>query len=165
MMKKTVLASCLLSVSAFAAHPTAPQLTEQIKLKGAQAVISGLYADNEKEWQYVTGEIGKGGRDWIKIAALLAPGSDADSAETLSEAVGTAIPHNPSGVLSIITEQYTPLSLGVVCGLPFYSLTELQFNQYVVDAIRALYKVPSSKACIDTMVNVIGTSNGFNEDN
>lgn len=107
----------------------------------------------------------EGGDDWLKVATLLAPGSDADSAETLSEAVGMAIPHNPSGVLSIITERYTPLSIGEVCGLPFYSMTEPQLNQYIVDSIRALYKVPSSKACIDAMVNVIGTSNGFNEDN
>ncbi len=164
-MKKTILVFCLLSISAFAAHPTAQQLTAQIKLKGAQAVISGLYVDNEKEWQYVTGAIAKGSSDWLNVAALLAPGSDADSAETLSEAVGLAIPHNPTGVLNIITEQYTPLSLGEVCGLPFYSLTESQLNQYILDSIRALYKVPSSKACIDTMINVVGASDGFNEDN
>ncbi|HBW9454923.1 TPA: hypothetical protein MFS34_25430 [Klebsiella pneumoniae] len=161
-----MLALSLLFLSAYAAaHPTAQQLTEQVRHKGAQAVISGLYANDEKEWQYITGEIGKGGDDWLKVATLLAPGSDADSAETLSEAVGMAIPHNPSGVLSIITERYTPLSIGEVCGLPFYSMTEPQLNQYIVDSIRALYKVPSSKACIDAMVNVIGTSNGFNEDN
>lgn len=76
-----------------------------------------------------------------------------------------ATPHNPVGVLSIVTERYVPLSQAVVCGLPFYSMSEIQLNQYVADAIRALYKVPSSKACIDTMVNVIGESNGFNEDN
>ena len=165
-MRGAILALCLLSISAIAAaHPTAQQLTEQIKEKGAQATISGLYGGQEKEWQYVTGEIAKGRSDWLNVAALLAPGSDADSAETLSEAVGAAIPHNPAGVLSIINENYTPLSLSEVCGLPFYSLTEPQFNQYIVDAIRALYKVPSSKACIDTMINVIGTSKGFNEDN
>ncbi|MDW8847854.1 hypothetical protein SD961_18515 [Erwinia sp. MMLR14_017] len=165
-MRRAILTLCLLSTSAIAAaHPTAQQLAEQIKQKGVQVVISGLYGEQEKEWQYVTGEIAKGGSDWLNIAALLAPGSEADSAETLSEAVGAAIPHNPAGVLSIINEKYTPLSLGEVCGLPFYSLTEPQFNQYIVDSIRALYKVPSSKACIDTMINVIGTSNGFNEDN
>lgn len=113
----------------------------------------------------MTGEIVKGDIGWLNVAALLAPGSDADSAETLSEAVGAAIPHNPAGVLSIITERYTPLSITEVCGLPFYSLTEQQLNQYIVDSIRALYKVPSGKACIDMMVNVIGTSKGFNEDN
>ncbi|WP_342754500.1 hypothetical protein AAGQ96_21305 [Pantoea sp. MBD-2R] len=165
MIKKIVLVSCMLAASAFASHPTAQQLTEKIKLKGSQAVISDLYASNEKEWQYVTAEIGKGSSEWLTVAGLLVPGSDADSAETLSEAVGTAIPHNPAGVLNIITERYYPLSLKQVCGLPFYRLTELQLNQYIVDAIRALYKVPSSKACIDTMVNVIGASNGFEEDN
>lgn len=165
-MRRAILTLCLLSISAIsAAHPTVQQLTEQIKQRGAQAVISGLYSEEEKEWRYVTGEIAKGGSDWLNLAVLLAPGSDADSAETLSEAVGAAIPHNPSGVLSVITERHAPLKLAEVCGLPFYSLTEQQFNQYIVDSIRALYKVPSSKACIDTMINVIGTSNGFSEDN
>ncbi|WP_313112388.1 hypothetical protein [Pseudescherichia sp.] len=165
-MRKIVLAFSLLFVPIIAAaHPTTQQLTEQIKQKGPQAVISSLYNNDETEWQFVTEEIGKGGADWLKVAALLAPGSDADSAETLSEAVGMAIPHNPVGVLNIMTDRYTPLSQEVVCGLPFYSMTEIQLNQYIADAIRALYKVPSSKACIDTMVNVIGESNGFNEDN
>lgn len=161
-----MLASCLLFMSIIAAaHPTAQQLTEQIKQNGPQTVISSLYTNDETEWQFVAGEIGKGDDDWLRVAALLAPGSDADSAETLSEAVGMAIPRNPVGVLGIITERYTPLSQKVVCGLPFYSMTEIQLNQYIADAIRALYKVPSSKACIDTMVNVIGKSNGFNKDN
>ncbi|MGK3142184.1 hypothetical protein [Pantoea sp. C2G6] len=164
-MKKRV-ACCLFSLSVFAAaHPTAQQLTEQIKAKGAQTVISGLYANDEQEWEYVTAKIGKGDQRWLNVAALLAPGSDADSAETLSEAIGFALPRNPAGVLSIITERYNPLSLKEVCGLPFYSMTEPQLNQYVVDAIRALYKVPSGKACMDRMINVIGTSDGFNEDN
>ena len=165
MMKKILMVFCILSASAFASHPTAQQLTEKIKLKGAQSVISDLYADNEKEWQYVTVEIAKGSSEWLTVASLLAPGSDADSAETLSEAVAVAIPCNPEGVLNIITDRYVPLSLGEVCGLPFYRMKQAQFNQYIVDAIRALYKVPSSKACIDTMVNVIGASNGFEEDN
>ncbi len=165
-MRKILFACSLLFVPIIAAaHPTTQQLTEQIKQKGAQAVISSLYANDETEWQFVTGEIGKGGADWLRVAALLASGSDADSAETLSEAVAMAIPHNPVGVLNIMTERYTPLSQAVVCGLPFYSMSETQLNNYVVDAIRALYKVPSSKACIDTMVNAIGESNGFEEDN
>lgn len=165
-MRKAILLFCLLTSSAFAgAHSTAQQLTTQIKQKGAQAVISGLYVNDEKEWEYVTGQISKGNNEWLTVAALLAPGSDADSAETLSEAVGAAIPHNPAGVLNILTDRYPSLSMAEVCGLPFYSMTKAQFNQYIVDSIRALYRVPSSKACIDTMVNVIGTTNGFNEDN
>jgi len=165
-MKKTLLFLSLLPVSVVvSAHPTAQQLTEQIKQKGAQAVITGLYTDEEKEWQYVSGEISKGKDGWLTVAALLAPGSDADSAETLSESVAMAIPHNPAGVLNIITERFTSLSLGEICGLPFYRMTELEFNQYFVDAIRALYKVPSSKACIDAMVNTLGASAAFMEDN
>ncbi len=163
-MKKIAMVFCMLSASAFASHPTTQQLTEKIKLKGAHAVISDLYIDGEKEWQYVTTEIGKGSGDWLKVASLLAPGSDAGSAETLSEAVASAIPYNPEGVLNIITDRYLILSEREVCGLPFYRMRDAKFNQYIVDAIRALYKVPSSKACIDTMVNVLGASNGFDED-
>lgn len=164
---KTLL-SLLLSISFSAvATPqvTSMALTQQIKIRGAQAVIADLYKDGEFQWQYVLTKIGSGEQNWLDVAELLAPGSDADSAESLATAAATAIPHNPAGVLSLLKGGALPFSTDNVCALPFYSIKEPEFNQYVVDAIQALYKVPNSKACIDTIVNTIGQSNGFVEDN
>ncbi|WP_380182613.1 hypothetical protein [Kalamiella sp. sgz302252] len=160
-----VLLFLLLPLSVSASPPvTAEKLAKDIEKQGPEKVISELYTHEEKDWRYVTEQIAKGDDNWLHIAALLAPGADADSAETLSVAVGLAIPHNPSGVLHILTNRYISLSPGEICGLPFYNMTEAQFNQYVLDSIRALYKVPSSKACIDIMVNIIGQSDKFRED-
>ncbi|VTQ53556.1 hypothetical protein [Rahnella victoriana] len=166
MMK--ILLSFLLMFSFSAAatmQKTSMQLTYQIKNQGAQAVIADLYKDGESQWQYVLTKIGSGEQNWLDVAELLAPGSDADSAESLATAAATAIPHNPAGVLSLLKGGALPFSTDNVCALPFYSIKEPEFNQYVVDAIQALYKVPNSKACIDTIVNTIGQSNGFVEDN
>lgn len=167
-MKKIILLYCLLSSWAYAVPqpPSSAQLVTQIQKNGAKSVIAKLYTDDEKEWLYVLEKIEKGNDDWLKIASLLAPGSDADSAESLATAVAMAIPHNPSGVLAILNhENILPLSTDVVCALPFYSITRPQFNQYIVDSIQALYNVAASKSCIDTMVNTLGRSNGFKEDN
>ncbi len=144
---------------------TSAQLTQQIKEHGAKAVIADLYKGDESQWLYVTDKIGQGAQDWLQVAALLASASDADSAESLATAAATAIPHNPSGVLAILQTGVLPLSPENVCSLPFYSITEPDLNKYIVDSIQALYKVPNSKACIDTIVNTIGQSNGFVEDN
>lgn len=145
--------------------PTAEQVAKDIEQQGAGVVISRLYQNNEREWQYVTDKIATGENRWLKVASLLAPGTDAGSSETLTTAVALAIPHNPAGVLGTLTEREMPLSIRQVCRLPFYMMSEPEFNQYVLDAIRALYKVPAGKACMDTMINTIGQSDGFNEDN
>lgn len=165
-MKKKFIALTLLPLcfSVFA-HPTPEILTKEIENQGAKAIVAGLYANEEKEWQYVTTKISKGETSWLRVALLLAAGTDAASAETLSSAVALAIPHNPDGVVNIMTDRYTTLSVRQVCSLPFYSMTEGELNQYVVSAIRALYKVAAGKNCLDTLVKTIGQSDGFNQDN
>ncbi|GLR07642.1 hypothetical protein COO59_09505 [Mixta theicola] len=165
-MKKLVLLLVLLPASLNAiAHLTPGYLTKEIKSQGARAVISELYANEEEGWQYVTTQISKGENSWLDVASQLAPGTDAASAETLSSAVALAIPHNPAGVINILTEKYQPLSRRQVCSLPFYQLTEAQFNQYVLDAIRTLYKIPDGKTCLAIMTDTIGQSAAFNVDN
>ena len=144
---------------------TSSQITQQIKKQGAKSVIAELYKADESQWEYVINQIGTGKQEWLEVAALLAPASDADSAESLATAAATAIPHNPAGVLSMLKDGILPFSTENVCGLPFYNITEPELNQYVVDSIQALYKVPNSKSCIDSIVNTIGQSNGFVEDN
>ena len=165
-MKNFIPLAFCICFPAFAATPiTTTQLMEQINKQGAKAVIMDLYKNDETRWMYVLEKIGQGSNEWLHIAAQLAPSSDADSAESLATAAALAIPHNPAGVLSILQNDVLPLSPENVCSLPFYDITKPKLNQYIVDSIQALYKVPNSKACIDTMVNTIGQSNGFVEDN
>ncbi|WP_249168512.1 hypothetical protein [Erwinia sp. E602] len=157
----------LLSIVSFSsiAFPNICELEKKITTLGPKKTIAQLYADDEKEWLLVTSKIAQGDRRWLQVAARLAPGADADSAESLTSAVGLAIPHNPAGVLAIINAQDPPLAMANVCSLPFYSMNEIELNQYVVDAIRALYKVPNGKACLDKIISTIGQSDGYREDN
>lgn len=162
-----VIVTYLGAYTAFAA--TSPEgemlsemLAKEIGGQGAQSVVSRLYVDNEKEWRYITAQIATGDTSWLYVASLLAPGTDAASSETLNTALALAIPHNPMGVLGILTSRVLSLSVDHVCSLPFYVMSEPEFNQYVLDAIRALYKVPAGKECMDTMINIIGQSYGFN---
>lgn len=163
--KGLFFALCFLALPVAAGELTPQQLTRQIDTQGPKAVIATLYGQDERQWRVVMEEIGKGDSAWLSVAARLAPGSDADSAESLATAVATAIPYNPAGVLAILDDNALPLSTSEVCGLPFYTLTEPELDHYVVAAIQALYKVAASKACIDTLVNTLRRSDGFNADN
>ncbi|PLV61924.1 hypothetical protein [Erwinia sp. B116] len=166
MMKIRYLA-LLLTIVSFGGTATTDisELEKKITTLGPKKTIAQLYANNEKEWLLVTSKIAQGDQSWLQLAAQLAPGADADSAESLSSALGLAIPHNPTGVLAITSERYPPLAMANVCSLPFYSMNEIELNQYVVDAIRALYKVPNGKACLDKIISTIGQSDGYREDN
>ena len=157
----------LLTIVSFSgtATPDISELEKKITTLGPKKTIAQLYADDEKEWLLVTSKIAQGDWRWLQIAARLAPGADADSAESISSAVAMAIPHNPTGVLAITSERYPPLTMANVCSLPFYTMSENELNQYVVDAIQALYKVPNGKACLDKIVSTIGQSDGYRNDN
>lgn len=162
----TYILLLFISFKTIAITPINPeQLTNRIKTVGAKMVISELFKDDESQWRVVLSKISGGENNWLAVAALLAPESDAASAETLTAAVAKAIPHNPAGVLAVLNDDAPPLSTQRVCSLPFYSITEPDYNKYIVDSIQKLYKVANSKDCIDTMVNTIGKSNGFIEGN
>lgn len=117
----------LLSFQAFATPQiTSEQLKHRINTIGAKSVISELFKGDESQWNFVLGKIGSGENNWlaVAVAVLLAPGSDAASAETLKVAVANAIPRNPAGTLAILNDDVFPLSTQRVCGLPFYSINE-----------------------------------------
>lgn len=109
------------------------------------------------EWQTVLNNIKTGKSKWLNVAKEIQTGTDAGTAEDLTEAVAFAIPNNAQGVLSILNDD-SILNVNSVCVLPVYNVTDEQYNKLVVDSIRVLYKLPNSKACIDRMVNNIGTS-------
>ncbi len=60
--------------------------------------------------------IEEGSPDWLRVALLLRPGTDAASALSLDFAVARALPGQPENVLSIVSDGY-PLSS--VCRVPF----------------------------------------------
>jgi hypothetical protein len=163
-MKISLLLCFLLVFSANAATKTdAKTLLIEIEWMGVQSVIARLNENQGSEWQYVMEQVGNGDSRWLDVASRLAPGTSGKLSASLSSAVALAIPRNAMVVLEIMTSKYAALSEEQICSLPFNTMTEPQLNQYVVDAIRALYKAPSGKSCLDTIVNTVGQSNSFHK--
>jgi hypothetical protein len=88
-----------------AEDPAADPLIKEIKLKGAKAVIARLVSDEEwTEFETVCDKVETGEKEWLEVAKLLAPGSDAASAESLVFSVARALPKSPRQVLSLVAE-------------------------------------------------------------
>ena len=86
--------------------------------------------------------IDAGSDAWLAVAAKLAPGSDAGSAEDLGISLATALPRNPAGVLRAASLQDdTPLSLAHVCGLPFIEQPPSETAAYRTQAVNAVTRV------------------------
>jgi hypothetical protein len=77
--------------------------------------LQALYSDPEA-WVSALGGIATGTPDWLRVAELLRPASDAGASEQL--AVGEALGSNPSTVLSWLVAQQVPNHYEVpfVCG-------------------------------------------------
>lgn len=57
-----------------------------------------------KAWQDVYDGIASGKTEWLQVAELLRPASDAGASEDLSDALSEALPKNPVGVLRFVKE-------------------------------------------------------------
>ncbi|MEA5114558.1 MAG: hypothetical protein VB050_11085 [Geobacteraceae bacterium] len=100
--------SCIIILSlnlpdASAQEPDAEHLAKEIKSKGAREVIAELMSDDQwTEFEKVCDKIETGNREWLEVARLLAPGSDAAAAESLTMSVARALPKSPREVLALI---------------------------------------------------------------
>lgn len=124
MQGKTLLQRFLLSLImlfvmggyAHADAPTPAKIIAQIKKEGSQKVILELTHD-DSQWDAVTENIQRGDGEWLEVARLLKPGSDAGSAEDLNFSVARALPKNPVEVLSLVDGVYFEIER--VCTVPF----------------------------------------------
>ena len=89
-------------------------LRQEIKSRGARAVVSKLY-DDSNSWHFILTKIATGDRSWLEIAVALHPGSDAGSSEMLTLAVGEALEHNPINVFQIAPKAF---QLSFICSGP-----------------------------------------------
>ena len=104
---------CLLSV-VFCAHvilagergdksePSAATILARIQQEGAPAVLWSLW-NQEKPFQLMLNGISRGNAEWLKVARLLRPVSDAGASLSLDTAVSEALPHAPSRVLPLLS--------------------------------------------------------------
>jgi hypothetical protein len=129
-------------------------LLQEIKAKGAGAVVSKLYGDSNV-WHSIMKKIATGERSWLEIAVALHPGSDAGSSEMLTLAVGEALEHNPINVFQIAPKSF---QLSFICGGPdvddhrydSYELTMKTINRRIrkVTAIKDQALMNTSKECM-----------------
>lgn len=110
-MMKTIicvlLLNCVFSYTNVveAETPDANALTREIKTKGAKAVIAELTTDDKMtQFEKVCDQIETGKKNWLEVAKLLLPGSDAATTEGLVYSVSRALPKATRQVLELIAE-------------------------------------------------------------
>lgn len=111
----------------------------------------------DSEWDCLMNNISSGKNEWMSLVPVIAPATDAGSADDLTSAMGIALQNNPVATLRVIDERIRPVSTEEVCTLPFYSGSEAETNLYIVRTIRALYQAKGKK-CLATLIRTIGQS-------
>jgi hypothetical protein len=122
---------------AFARHPTPAQVEAAIARYGAHDTVTALF--EQGRWDYVAGEIADGKAAWVALAARLAPGADAGTAEELPISLAFALPRNPAAVLASV--QTGAFDVADVCGAPFIEDTVKDIPAYLRKAAAAVAKV------------------------
>jgi hypothetical protein len=112
------LAALAMGGASNGSHPIPTQVDWSIRILGAGPTVGILYGEGKSGWGYVTDRIGEGDPEWLRVAANLAPGTDAEPAEELGDSLGLALPMNPRGVLAAIDAKNGPAGVDTVCSVP-----------------------------------------------
>ncbi len=141
-MVTAFLAAVSPSVAAPAPNPAA--VRDSIRREGAKATIADLAKADQ--WGAVSDRMDSGSADWITLAPLLEPGSDAGSAEDLGISLAFSLPKNPRAVLAALDPANGHvIGADRVCGLPFVEDTVPDLPTYRLKAIRAVQEVKDTK--------------------
>jgi hypothetical protein len=107
---------------------------------GASATVNALF--DQHRWDLVSDKIAAGDGRWVALAAKLAPGTDAGTAEELPIDLAFALPLNAPAVLAAMDGAHDALTgADAVCGLPFIEGTIADPAAYKRRAIAAVAKV------------------------
>lgn len=142
------LLASLVCVSAIATESltmTPDAMTKYIDAHGAKATVDKLYSSKgERQWDTVMQKVAAGSASWIAVAAKLADGADAGSAESLQVNLARALPNNPSQVLPLVGSK-SFLGYSDVCGAPFIEPTHAFLMGYFTKAKKALDNLQDPK--------------------
>ena len=149
-MTRLVVAATLAALLAAASSglaastPSPAAIRDSIKREGAKATIADLAKADQ--WDAVSDRMDSGSADWISLAPLLAPGSDAGSAEDLGISLAFSLPKNPGAVLAALDPANGHIiGANRVCGLPFIEDTVSDLPAYRLKATRAVQQVKDTK--------------------
>jgi hypothetical protein len=92
---------------------TAAAVLSDIHARGPYAVVQSLWG--KPEWDDLLVKVETGQTDWLQVAVMIYPGTDAGSAEELTYAVGAALLHDPHQVLLRVAPV---LGLEGICSAP-----------------------------------------------
>ncbi len=138
------LGVAFLSAAAFAGE-TAPQpltadwVNAQLARQDAKTVVTQL--DTQNRFEELLDNVGDGGSDWIQLAAKLAPGADAGSAEGLSMSLAFALPKNAPAVIAVLNSTSPALDAKNVCDAPFIEDMVEDIPGYLKQAQAAVQKI------------------------
>lgn len=155
-MKKYIFV-LLLSCAFFSVNVTgaraediaAIRLIKEIKIKGAKAVLANLTVDyDSRKFLKVCGKIKTGNKEWLEVARLLYPSSDAGASEDLEASVAQALPNAPRQVLELIAEsehsKEGKFTVGTVCISPFIEPEPGVEEKFLRGAEKALKSLDTS---------------------
>ncbi len=138
---------------------TVSEVKNKIEELGSKGYIDYSQPDEQYgEWECVMDNITNGLPEWLDFVPILAPYTDAGTAEDLGLVLSIALQTNPTRVLDLIDNRTQVLNESEICSLPFYGGTREERNQYVVNVIEALYKARNGKKCLSHIISVIGKS-------
>jgi hypothetical protein len=105
----------------FAAQPTPAEIATSLSQYGAHATVAALF--EQRRWDFVSDRIGAGETPYVALAAKLASGADAGTAEDLPIALAFALPHNAPAVLAVLASPGGGFDVAEVCDAPFIENT------------------------------------------
>lgn len=113
-------------------------IAQDIRAHGANAAVQRLWKHND--WERVMDGVDSGDARWVALAPLLAPGTDAGTAEELPIALAFALPRNPGAVLGVVGGK-KGFPVADVCGAPFIEDTVKDIPAYIRRAQTAVARV------------------------
>jgi hypothetical protein len=125
-------------------HMSAAQFQQHLDREGVQRFVARVRKDldphspEEPNYDIVLEHIAEGSNGWLRIAAEIAPFTDAAFSEGLRVALADALVENPAGVLRLIgSEEH----FDQACGYPFVRQTDQYLRKHQKAALAALNRV------------------------
>lgn len=123
-----ILAALTLPVASAELTPSA--MRALLEEQGAADVVQSL---DEPSWAALLAHVEAGERGWIDLVPLLAPGTDAGTAESLLITLSRALKANARGVLTVLAQDhYSPAD---VCGDNDTDVSAIEVARFIDEAL------------------------------